>query len=252
MHCPEARGGGGGPQGRRPPPEWSWPESHRPPSRCHRDALLSELQPRFVVMYPSSGGATGNRTPTPAVRKQSSPVELSPQTAGNNSHGLRRASEWRPRRMKYSVPPPRDAGVATCSRAAAAMSRSGPCTRGTRWSKVRRHTPSLDAPELSKKSSRSFPCSAPSGSPGNRTLSPRIGSSAGHHDSATQVAPRTGIEPVSSHRQWDCDASRITRQCFRYESVPGRTRTCLERFRKSVPFHSATRTGTQAQAQAQA
>ena len=25
---------------------WSWPESHRPPSRCHRDALLSELQPQ--------------------------------------------------------------------------------------------------------------------------------------------------------------------------------------------------------------
>ena len=34
------------------------------------------------------------------------------------------------------------------------------------------------------------------------------------------VAPRTGIEPVSSHRQWDCDASRITRQCCRIEVSP--------------------------------
>lgn len=46
----------------------------------------------------------------------------------------------------------------------------------------------------------------------------------GRHDSAPHVAararaaaPRTGIEPVSSARQADCDASRITRQIRRNE-----------------------------------
>jgi hypothetical protein len=74
--------------------QWSWPVSHRLPSRCHRDALLFELQPRERVVYPS-GGATGNCTPITAVRKQSSPVELSPQTSGRLGRGRAPASSWR-------------------------------------------------------------------------------------------------------------------------------------------------------------
>ena len=47
----------------------------------------------------------------------------------------------------------------------------------------------------------------------NRTFSPSFGGSAGHHDSPTcGIAPRRGIEPLSPHGQWGCDASRITRQ----------------------------------------
>jgi hypothetical protein len=37
-------------------------------------------------------------------------------------------------------------------------------------------------------------------------------------------APRTGVEPVSLHRQWSCDAGRITRHLL---GVPGRTQTCI-------------------------
>jgi hypothetical protein len=51
----------------------------------------------------------------------------------------------------------------------------------------------------------------------NRALS---GDSVGHHDSPTHEgqrdtfrrAPRRGIEPLSPHGQWGCDASRITRR----------------------------------------
>ena len=47
----------------------------------------------------------------------------------------------------------------------------------------------------------------------NRTFSPSFGGSAGHHDSPTcGIAPRRGIEPLSPHGQWGCDASRITRR----------------------------------------
>lgn len=52
----------------------------------------------------------------------------------------------------------------------------------------------------------------------NRTFSPGFGGPAGHHDSAPQsaaacaAATRRGIEPLSPHRQWGCDASRITGQ----------------------------------------
>ena len=88
-----------------------------------------------------SGGATGNCTPIPAVRKQSSPVELSPQTAGRNSHGLRRASGWRPRKTRWSGPRGRDADVVPCSRAGAATSRIGRCMRGKRWCWDRRRNP---------------------------------------------------------------------------------------------------------------
>lgn len=70
----------------------------------------------------------------------------------------------------------------------------------------------------------------------NRTLSPGFGGPAGHHDSATyELAPRTGIEPVSPHRQWGCDASRITRHSWSFRGVLGRTCTCIDRFRKPAP-----------------
>lgn len=53
-----------------------------------------------------------------------------------------------------------------------------------------------------------------SGKRRNRTFSTGFWRPVGRHDSATQSAPRTGIEPVSIHRQWICDASRITRHVF--------------------------------------
>ena len=53
------------------------------------------------------------------------------------------------------------------------------------------------------------------------------------------AAPRTGIEPVSFHRQWDCDASRITRQWVSKRDVSGRTRACVERCKTLMPVSLA-------------
>lgn len=43
-------------------------------------------------------------------------------------------------------------------------------------------------------------------------------------------APRKEIESLSLHGQWSCDTNRITRQIV---SLPGKSRTCLVRCRKS-------------------
>jgi hypothetical protein len=72
-----------------------------------------------------------------------------------NSHGLRRASEWRPRKTRLLEPPGRDAGGGTCSRAASATSRSGRCTRGTRWCWVRRRSRLPDARDPRRKCNES-------------------------------------------------------------------------------------------------
>jgi hypothetical protein len=141
-------------------------------------------------------------------------------------HGLRRATWWRPRKTRWRGPRGQDGGEVPCSRAVATTSRSGRCMRGTRWCWARRRSPSRDArdPRRRCKKSSSKKLLSSCGRPRrNRTFSPSVGSSAGHHDSAAQTscaAPRTEIESVSSHRQWDCDTSRITRRekCPRQES----------------------------------
>lgn len=127
-------------------------------------------------------GATGSCTPIPAVRKQYSPVEISPLV----NRDL--VDDSRQQTAKESNP------LCEC------------------WKLVGHH----DSAAYSRKRSRA------------------------------SSAPRTGVEPVSLHRQWSCDAGRITRHSsFRSRRsirVPGRNRTCVARFRKPVPFHSATRT----------
>ena len=101
-----------------------------------------------------------------------------------------------------------------------------------------------------------FMVSVPLGRPRrNRTLSPSFGGSAGHHDSATHgiaVRDERLVRELNPSHSIDSGAATPVASrgiCFENDEirrgvsgVPGRSRTCVDRFRRPVPFHSATRT----------
>ena len=175
---------------------WSRPDSHRRPPRLRLSALLAELRPPSCRRSP--GGATGNRTPIPAVRVQRSPVELSPRSQARRRPSPRRGSRGVGGRLAAGhegIEPP----LRVLEARLVTMTLLPMRTRGSR---------------LSFEAVRSAP------------------------------APRTGIEPVSLHRQWSCDASRITRRVVSSIAVvsPAGVEPASSRLRRPAPLRSATRT----------
>ena len=132
------------------------------------------------------------------------------------------------RRLVHVLPQPRPEADGACATRDGPRSIDAPRSgmRGTRAETARRRH--FEAPVGISRPRR------------NRTFSPSFGGSAGHHDSAAQ---QRLVRELNPSRPIDSGiATPVASRGVRIESVPGRSRTCLSRFRKPLPLLSATRT----------